>query len=84
MEKAHAKGDVGEEELRALEMDVTGKVGQQRRLLSATKGLIVGSIYSSCSLHGEAHAWRSSKFFERFIVNALIFIFDSYFSSLLF
>jgi hypothetical protein len=27
MEKAQAKGDVGEEELRALEMDVTGKVG---------------------------------------------------------
>jgi len=26
MEKAHAKGDVGEEELRALEMDVTGKL----------------------------------------------------------
>lgn len=26
MEKAQAKGDVGEEELRALEMDVTGKV----------------------------------------------------------
>ena len=26
MEKAQAKGDVDEEELRALEMDVTGKV----------------------------------------------------------
>ena len=30
MEKAQAKGDVDEEELRALEMDVTGKVGLQR------------------------------------------------------
>jgi hypothetical protein len=27
MEKAQAKGDVPEDELRALEMDVTGKVG---------------------------------------------------------
>ena len=26
MEKAQAKGELGEEELRALEMDVTGKV----------------------------------------------------------
>ena len=31
MEKAQAKGDVGEEELRALEMDVTGKVGLRAR-----------------------------------------------------
>jgi hypothetical protein len=28
MEKAQAKGEVAEEELRALEMDVTGKVGE--------------------------------------------------------
>jgi hypothetical protein len=32
MEKAQAKGDVGEEELRALEMDVTGKVSLKKRL----------------------------------------------------
>ena len=32
MEKAQAKGDIGEEELRALEMDVTGKVGLKTRL----------------------------------------------------
>lgn len=27
MEKAQAKGEVGEDEMRALEMDVTGRVG---------------------------------------------------------
>lgn len=32
MEKAQAKGDVGEDELRALEMDVTGKVDLQTKL----------------------------------------------------
>ena len=32
MEKAQAKGDVGEEELRALEMDVTGKVSLKTRV----------------------------------------------------
>jgi len=32
MEKAQAKGDVGEEELRALEMDVTGKVKSDSRI----------------------------------------------------
>lgn len=32
MEKAQAKGDVDEEELRALEMDMTGKVGQNAKL----------------------------------------------------
>ena len=64
MEKAQAKGDVGEEELRALEMDVTGKVGVQTRL-SPINAPIVRSLYSSCSLHGEALVWRSSKFFER-------------------
>ena len=69
MERAQAKGDVDEEELRALEMDVTGKVGlKNETVLSPTKALIVGSIYSSCSLHGEAHVWRSSKFFERSVV----------------
>ena len=30
MEKAQAKGDVAEEELRALEMDVTGKVRSKK------------------------------------------------------
>lgn len=39
MEKAQAKGDIGEEELRALEMDVTGKVVLKTWLL-LTKALI--------------------------------------------
>ena len=76
MEKAQAKGDVDEEELRALEMDVTGKVGLQRNYSVPTKELIVRWIYSSCSLRGEARVWRSSKFFERSVVTDLIFLFE--------
>ena len=57
MEKAQARGDVDEEELRALEMDVTGKVDLKMRMYcSPTKALTVRSIYSSCWLPGEVHA----------------------------
>jgi len=46
MEKAQAKGDVAEEELRALEMDVTGKVDLKTRLNRCRmKALIVGLVY---------------------------------------
>lgn len=47
MEKAQIRGDVPEEELRALEMDVTGKV---RSLLRAAVNTRFGAVAETASL----------------------------------
>lgn len=45
MERAQARGDVDEEELRALEMDVTGKVDLNANMFySLTKALIIVNL----------------------------------------
>lgn len=56
MEKAQAKGEIAEEELRALEMDVTGKV---RMIKSHLKSDTYSSICRSCLLRGEVRDWKS-------------------------
>ena len=56
MEKAQAKGEIAEEELRALEMDVTGKVRTIRFYL---KSDTYCSTCRSCSLRGAVQDWRS-------------------------
>lgn len=58
MEKAQAKGELNEEDLRALEMDVTGKVGAYFFIKKpSTK-----PDTRSCWRLGEAQGLRSSKF----------------------
>lgn len=54
MEKQQAKGELGEEELKALEMDVTGKVF---RFLSVRFSAQCHPS-RSCSRPGEVLAWR--------------------------
>jgi hypothetical protein len=64
MEKMQVKGELDEEQLKALEMDMTGKVtpfhvDRETRMLK---------IYRSCLRHGEALDSRSLRFFERYAV----------------
>ena len=74
MEKAQAKGDVAEEELRALEMDVTGKVRSNKRIYNCRRnktlivrfGLFIGHacFMAGCSFGGRPGPPRSHR--ERF------------------
>ena len=62
MERAQAKGEVAEAELRALEMDVTGKV-------SSLAYPVFSFSWSSrlCSLPGAVHVWKLFKSSARYI-----------------
>jgi hypothetical protein len=55
MEKQQAKGELGEEELRALEMDVTGKVFA---FFHSFSWLSFFSCFRLCSRRGEVPAWK--------------------------
>ena len=61
MEKLQSKGELAEEELRALEEDVTGKVW---RVVLSIVG-IVKSSFRLCLHHGGGHDLRSHRFFGR-------------------
>ncbi len=67
MEKAQAKGEIAEEELRALEMDVTGKV----RIINYPKSDTYFSTCRSCSLRGEVPGWRSFRSLREVLDNVL-------------
>ena len=60
MERAQAKGEVAEEELRALEMDVTGKVSELKCL-----ELPFSSLSRSCLLPGAVHDWKLFRSFVK-------------------
>jgi len=51
MEKAQAKGEVAEAELRALEMDVTGKVSRHKAIFFMTPHFL------ACLDHARFLAW---------------------------
>lgn len=63
MEKQQAKGELGEAELRALEMDVTGKV--RLTFISSLSHCNNVLRIRSCLRHGVARAWRLFRFYER-------------------
>ena len=59
MEKMQEKGELGEDELKALEMDVTGKV--QSSLSVFPRKILTALRIRSCSRRGGGHASRSCR-----------------------
>jgi acyl-coenzyme A thioesterase PaaI-like protein len=57
MEKAQAKGEIAEDQLRALEMDVTGKVCHRCLLLRLETGYSFGSFLFALLDHACFMAW---------------------------
>ena len=67
MEKLQAKGEVGEEEMRALEIDVTGKVSDSIWAFSATQLCIDLFPTRLCWHHGVEPDSRWSKYSEKLV-----------------
>lgn len=63
MEKLQAKGEIPEDELRALEEDVTGKVSMDELGAKGSQFMLLS--IRSCSRHGEARDSRLSRCFEK-------------------
>ena len=60
------RGDSSEEELRALEMDVTGKVAILDFICLSRTYVPPPSSFRYCSHRGVVHVWKSSKCYERY------------------